>query len=509
MDDWFEPLTAGNSDSMRVLVTGATGYIGGRLVPRLHDAGVEVRCVARAAGRLRGRFGERVEIVEGNLDDAASLVAALNSCDVAYYLVHSMAATADYAEVDRQTAQRFGAAAREAGVKAIVYLGGLGDDRDALSTHLRSRHEVGEVLRESGVPVIEFRAAQIIGSGSISFEMMRYLTERLPLMIAPRWVTTRCQPIGIRDVLAYLVAALSLPRESRIYEIGGSDVLTYREMMLRYAAIRGLKRRVVVVPFFSPTLSSYWVHLITPVPAKLAQPLIKGLYNEVVVRESAAVRDFPQIAPMGFDDAVRLALDRSQSFDREFDLVRCVCRPGAARRFRGSARGNAHRPPRGRGLRAGGARRGHFFIAGRKARLVRLTPAMAHSRLAGSLGRRRRSASGAAFGERLARRRRRGFLACRSLRAGALIAFACGNAATGPRVAPVRSRAARRRREYAGTDRVLRASRRLGLSLLVCGGTVSRLGLRHDGETHHRSRSLRKCYIVAGLPNRDRESPSR
>jgi uncharacterized protein YbjT (DUF2867 family) len=302
---------------MRVLVTGATGYIGGRLVPRLHDAGVEVRCVARAAGRLRGRFGERVEIVEGNLDDAASLVAALNSCDVAYYLVHSMAATADYAEVDRQTAQRFGAAAREAGVKAIVYLGGLGDDRDALSTHLRSRHEVGEVLRESGVPVIEFRAAQIIGSGSISFEMMRYLTERLPLMIAPRWVTTRCQPIGIRDVLAYLVAALSLPRESRIYEIGGSDVLTYREMMLRYAAIRGLKRRVVVVPFFSPTLSSYWVHLITPVPAKLAQPLIKGLYNEVVVRESAAVRDFPQIAPMGFDDAVRLALDRSQSFDRE------------------------------------------------------------------------------------------------------------------------------------------------------------------------------------------------
>ena len=358
---------------MRVLVTGATGYIGGRLVPRLHDAGVEVRCVARAAGRLRGRFGERVEIVEGNLDDAASLVAALNSCDVAYYLVHSMAATADYAEVDRQTAQRFGAAAREAGVKAIVYLGGLGDDRDALSTHLRSRHEVGEVLRESGVPVIEFRAAQIIGSGSISFEMMRYLTERLPLMIAPRWVTTRCQPIGIRDVLAYLVAALSLPRESRIYEIGGRDVLTYREMMLRYAAIRGLKRRIVVVPFFSPTLSSYWVHLITPVPAKLAQPLIKGLYNEVVVRESAAVRDFPQIAPMGFDDAVRLALDRSQSFDREFDLVRCVCRPGAARRFRGPARGNAHRPPRGRGLRAGGARRGHFFIAGRKARLVRLT----------------------------------------------------------------------------------------------------------------------------------------
>jgi uncharacterized protein YbjT (DUF2867 family) len=303
--------------SMRVLVTGATGYIGGRLVSRLRDAGLEVRCLARAAGRLRGRFGERVEIVEGNLDDAVSLVAALKGCDVAYYLIHSMAATADYAEADRKTARQFGAAAREAGVKAIVYLGGLGDDGASLSVHLRSRHEVGGMLRESGVPVIEFRAAQIIGSGSISFEMMRYLTERLPVMIAPRWVTTRCQPIGIRDVLAYLVAALSVPGESRIYEIGGRDVLTYREMMLRYAAIRGLQRWIVVVPFFSPALSSYWVHLITPVPAKLAQPLIKGLYNEVVVRESAAARDFSQIAPMGFDDAVRLAFDRSRSADRE------------------------------------------------------------------------------------------------------------------------------------------------------------------------------------------------
>ncbi|MFY9710825.1 MAG: SDR family oxidoreductase [Candidatus Cybelea sp.] len=303
--------------SMRVLVTGSTGYIGGRLVPRLRDAGLEVRCLARAVGRLRGRFGERVEIVEGNLDDAASLVTALKGCDVAYYLVHSMAATADYAEVDRKTARQFGAGAREAGVKAIVYLGGLGEDGDSLSAHLRSRHEVGGMLRGSGVPVIEFRAAQIIGSGSISFEMMRYLTERLPVMIAPRWVTTRCQPVGIRDVLAYLIAALSVPRENRIYEIGGRDVLTYREMMLRYAAIRGLKRWIVVVPFFSPTLSSYWVHLITPVPAKLAQPLIKGLYNEVVVRDSATARDFPQIAPMGFDDAVRLAFDRSRSADRE------------------------------------------------------------------------------------------------------------------------------------------------------------------------------------------------
>ncbi len=302
---------------MRVAVTGATGYIGGRLVPRLREAGYDVRCLARSAQRLRGRFDEGVEIVENDLDDASALTEALRGCEVAYYLVHSMGSTARFAEADRQTALRFGAAARDAGVKSIVYMGGLGDERDALSTHLRSRHEVGDVLRQSGVPVIEFRAAQIVGSGSISFEMIRYLTERLPIMIAPRWVTTRCQPIGIRDVLAYLVAALSLPYESRTYEIGGRDVLTYGEMMLRYAAVRGLKRRIIVVPVLTPQLSSYWVHLITPVPARLAQPLIKGLSNEVIVRDDAAARDFPAIHPISFDEAVRFALDRSRSAERE------------------------------------------------------------------------------------------------------------------------------------------------------------------------------------------------
>ena len=296
---------------MQVLVTGATGYIGGRLVSRLRAHNYHVRCFTRAAERLRGRFDADVDIVEGDIADEAALSRALEGCNAAYYLVHSMSSTHAFADADREAAKRFGEAAHAAGVDKIIYLGGLGNDRDALSAHLRSRHEVGEVLRASGVHVIEFRAALIIGSGSISFEMMRYLTERLPVMIAPRWVMTRCQPIGIRDVLAYLIAALELKAHAnRIYEIGGADVLTYRDMMLRYAALRGLRRHVVVVPFFTPQLSSYWVHLVTPISARLAQPLIRGLYNEVIVRDRAANADFPQIVPIGFDEAVERALDR-------------------------------------------------------------------------------------------------------------------------------------------------------------------------------------------------------
>jgi uncharacterized protein YbjT (DUF2867 family) len=222
-----------------------------------------------------------------------------------------MSDSQSFADRDRDAAALFGRCARQAGVRRIVYLGGLGADEADLSRHLESRHEVGRILRSSGVETIEFRAAMIIGSGSISFEMMRYLTERLPVMIAPRWVTTRSQPIAVADVLRYLVAALDLPAgDSRTYEIGGAEIVTYRSMMLRYARLRNLRRTIVIVPFFTPRLSSYWVHLVTPISARLAQPLILGLHNETIVRDNAARRDFPQIQPIGFDAALTHALNR-------------------------------------------------------------------------------------------------------------------------------------------------------------------------------------------------------
>ncbi len=296
---------------MHVLVTGATGYIGGRLVPMLLEAGHTVRCVVRDPARLGDRFAG-VEVVPGDVFDSASLRVALDGIDVAYYLVHSMSDDRrDFTRSDRIAAERFGAAAKAAGISRIVFLGGLGVEEANLSRHLRSRHEVGNLLRASGVPVIEFRAAIIVGSGSVSFEMIRYLTERLPIMVAPRWVSTRCQPIGIRDVIAYLVAALNLPDGTgHIFEIGGSDVLSYREMMLHYAAVRGLARTLLVVPFFTPRLSSYWVHLVTPIPASIARALIDGLHNEVIVHNDEARRVFPTIVPVGYDEALQRALNR-------------------------------------------------------------------------------------------------------------------------------------------------------------------------------------------------------
>ena len=299
---------------MRVLVTGATGYIGGRLVPRLAEQGRTVRCVARRSDRLAGRGWVGTEIVEGDLADPSVLPRALHDIDVAYYLIHSMAAGETFREVDRLMATNFGIAAAAAGVKRIIYLGGLGDPDVVASTHLVSRHEVGRALASGGVPIVEFRAAVIIGSGSASFEIIRHLSERLPAMITPRWMDTRCQPISVRDVLDYLLQALDHPRASGVYEIGGPDVLTYREMMLGYAKARGLRRWILSARVPRPEFSARFVDLLTPVPYRIVQPLIESLQTDAVVTNDRARRDF-SVQTAGYQLAVERALQRLASDD--------------------------------------------------------------------------------------------------------------------------------------------------------------------------------------------------
>ncbi|CQR66052.1 SDR family oxidoreductase [Streptomyces leeuwenhoekii] len=303
---------------LHCLVTGATGYIGGRLVPELLAEGHRVRCLARSPGRLRDQsWAGEVETVRGDVTDSASLAAALRGVDVAYYLVHALGTGRGFEETDRRAARIFGERAREAGVRRVVYLGGLtpaGVPEAALSPHLRSRAEVGRILLDCGVPATVLRAAVVIGSGSASFEMLRYLTERLPVMVTPSWVRTRIQPVAVRDVLRALVGSARMPDDvSRAFDIGGPDILTYRDMMARYAAVAGLPRRLIVpVPVLTPGLSSHWVGLVTPVPAAIARPLTESLRHEVVCREHDIARYVPDPPghPIGFDEAVRLALQR-------------------------------------------------------------------------------------------------------------------------------------------------------------------------------------------------------
>ncbi len=303
-----------------ILVTGATGYVGGRLVPRLLAAEYEVRVLIRgSAQRLNGRaWHDQVNIAIGDVLHPDSLTSAMQGIDAAYYLIHSMSGNEEFSQRDVQAAQNFARAAADAGVKVIIYLGGLGEADSNLSEHLQSRQETGAALRQFNVPVTEFRAGMVVGSGSLSFEMVRNLTERLPVMIAPRWVYTKTQPIAIRDVLHYLVSALSTPQSAgKIIEIGGADVLTYADMMLRYARIRGLRRFIIPVPVLTPRLSSYWVHWMTPVSASVASPLIAGLRNELVVHDPLAKSLFPDIKPLDFATAVRLALARVEEGDIE------------------------------------------------------------------------------------------------------------------------------------------------------------------------------------------------
>jgi uncharacterized protein YbjT (DUF2867 family) len=302
-------------DGRLTLVTGVTGYIGGRLVPELLAAGYRVRALARHARRLRDRpWQGQVEVVQGDAADLDTVRSALRGVDVAYYLLHSLGTGPRFEQTDRRTALTFARAAREAGVGRIVYLGGLYPEGEDLSRHLESRKEVGEILLAGGVPTTVLRAAVILGSGSASFEMLRYLTERLPVMITPRWVDTRIQPIAIRDVLRYLVGSAFMPRDvNRAFDIGGPEVLTYRDMMQRYARVAGLPRRIILpVNVLTPRLSSHWVGVVTPVPNAIARPLVESLVHEVVVKDGDIARHVPEPPEglVGFDRAVELALKR-------------------------------------------------------------------------------------------------------------------------------------------------------------------------------------------------------
>ncbi len=304
-----------------ILLTGATGYVGGRLRRRLEEQGHALRCIVRRPLALEEQFAPSTEIVVGDVLKAETLPAAFKGVETAYYLIHSMGSDQDFEERDRTAARNFGEAARAAGVRRIIYLGGLahGDD---LSPHLRSRHEVGDVLRESGVPVLELQASIVLGSGSLSFEMIRALVERLPVMITPLWVDIEAQPIAIEDLLSYLTEALQVPlEENRTFEIGGADCVSYGDLMREYARQRGLRRTMIRVPVLTPRLSSLWLGLVTPVYARVGRKLVESIKFPTVVRNPSALEAF-EVRPRGMREAVQSALrneDREITESRWYD----------------------------------------------------------------------------------------------------------------------------------------------------------------------------------------------
>ncbi len=298
-----------NENRPLIMLTGGSGYVGGRLIPLLEKHGVRLRCLARNPDKLRPLVKEPTQIVRGDVLDPPSLDEALQGVHTAYYLVHLMSGSEDFEQEDRQAALNFAGAAKKAGVRRTIYLGGLGDDADPkLSPHLRSRHEVGQILRDSSVETIEFRASLVIGTGSLSFDLVKSLTDRLPVMLCPRWLTTPTQPIAVDDVLAYLSEAKNLPPgESRIFEIGSPDVTTYGGMIREYARQKGLRRWLISVPVLTPYLSSLWLALVTPASFEVGRHLIEGLKNPTVVLDTKALEVF-SIRPMGIREAIQKAL---------------------------------------------------------------------------------------------------------------------------------------------------------------------------------------------------------
>jgi uncharacterized protein YbjT (DUF2867 family) len=316
-----------------ILLTGATGYVGGRLLQALEREGHALRCLVRQPERLQGRVGPATQVVAGDVVENSGLEKALANVEVAYYLVHSMGSGDAFEADDSRAAQQFGAAARAAGVGRIIYLGGLGhSDAGRLSPHLRSRQEVGEILRQSGVPVLEFRASIVLGSGSLSFELIRALVERLPLMVTPRWVSVLAQPIAIEDLVAYLLAAVRIPMEgSPIFEIGGADRVTYGDIMRAYARMRGIRLLMIPVPFLTPKLSSLWLGLVTPVYARIGQKLINSIRYPSLVRDASALGLFG-VHPMGVEEAIRRAMvheDAAYASTRWSDALASSGRPRA------------------------------------------------------------------------------------------------------------------------------------------------------------------------------------
>jgi uncharacterized protein YbjT (DUF2867 family)/ligand-binding SRPBCC domain-containing protein len=315
-----------------ILVTGATGYIGGRLLRRFEQRGRAVRCLVRQPTRL-GATRSTTDVMQGDCLDEQTLDRALAGVDTAYYLVHSMAAGPDFVDVDRRAAENFGRAAARGGVRRIVYLGGLTDAEGALSAHLKSRAETGELLLASGIPVVEFRASVVVGAGSLSFEMIQALVERLPVMVCPRWIATLTQPIAIDDVLAYLEAALDLPDGTRgVFEIGGPEVVSYGEMMRQYARLRGLCRLLLPVPVLTPRLSGLWLALVTPTQARVGRALVEGLKNATIVRSTAARHTF-RIEPMPLRAAFLKAIDEGTAARVKVDMRTVIVDVSPAQAF--------------------------------------------------------------------------------------------------------------------------------------------------------------------------------